>query len=284
MQQLSTANGTPAAPLGADRPAAPTSRVGPTAPDLDPAHARLLISLATYNERENLPTLVRRIKAIKPAADILVIDDNSPDGTGALADELAVADRSIQVLHRPGKLGLGTAYLAAIRYAVADGYDYLLTMDADLSHSPDHLPELVAGMAGADVMIGSRYVRGGGTRNWPLKRRLMSRGLNAVFRRLLRIPARDISGGFRCYRVNLLRQLPLDQLQSDSYAFLEELLFRCRQAGCRIGEVPIVFENRRAGASKLNLREMVRSLWLLFGLAARATVGLERKRPAERGA
>src|SRR5258708_5883959 len=151
-----------------------------------PVVGRLLISLATYNERDNLAALVSEIHATVPDAHILVIDDNSPDGTGALADEIASNDGRVTVLHRPGKLRLGTAYLAAMHHATGNGYDYLLTMDADLSHSPRYLPAMLAGMDGADVMIGSRYVPGGGTENWPLKRRVMSRCLNVAVRLMLR--------------------------------------------------------------------------------------------------
>lgn len=274
MQELMTdeaiMRSTPADTPAPDGPPAP--------PPAAPAHGRLLVSLATYNERDNLAVIVRAIHEAVPSADILVTDDNSPDGTGKLADELAAADPRIRVLHRPGKLGLGTAYLAAIRYAIERDYDLLLTMDADLSHSPRHLPALLAGMKDADVMIGSRYVPGGGTANWPLTRRLMSRGLNLAVRLLLRLPAKDTSGGFRCYRVALLKRAPLDRLRSAGYSFLEELLFRCRQAGAAVGEVPIVFENRRAGASKLNAGEMVRSLYHLLRLGVRHNLGLERTR------
>jgi dolichol-phosphate mannosyltransferase len=234
------------------------------------AAPRILISVATYNERDNLAPLVREVRDTVPAADVLVIDDNSPDGTGQVADELAAADPHVRVLHRPGKLGLGTAILAAMRYAMDQGYDLLVNMDADFSHHPRHLPALLAGMSRRDVMIGSRYVQGGGTVNWPLPRRLMSRGVNAVVRLLMRLPAEDTSGAYRCYRVARLRQTDLTHLRSRGYSFQQEVLYRCRKAGARIGETPILFENRRAGASKVNPREAARSMGviLLVGLAA----------------
>jgi dolichol-phosphate mannosyltransferase len=235
------------------------------------AGARTLVSMATYNERANLAPLIQEIRRVLPAADVLVVDDNSPDGTGRLADELAAADPHVHAVHRAGKLGLGTAILAAMRYAIDHGYDLLVNMDADFSHHPRYLPALVAGMDGHDVMIGSRYVPGGGVANWPWTRRLMSGGVNLVARTLFALPARDTSGGYRCYRVAKLRETDLDKLWSHGYSFQEEVLYRCRKAGSRIGETPILFENRRAGASKVNLYEAARSMGilLLLGLASR---------------
>jgi len=240
------------------------------------AEPRILVSVATYNERDNLAPLVREIRQAVPAADVLVIDDNSPDGTGDLADRLAVDDPHVRVMHRAGKLGLGTAILAAMRFAMDEGYDYFVNMDADFSHHPRYLPAVVGGMRRYDVMIGSRYVKGGGTVNWPLSRRLMSRGVGLVVRMLMRIPARDTSGSYRCYRVSKLRAVPLQRVRSRGYSFQQEVLYRCRKAGCKIGETPIVFENRRAGASKVNMKEAVRSMSMLMWLGLRSWVGLER--------
>jgi dolichol-phosphate mannosyltransferase len=237
---------------------------------------RVLVSLATYNERDNLPPLVGGILGQLPGAHVLVVDDGSPDGTGQLADAMAAADRRVRVLHRPGKLGLGTAILTAMRYALEHGYDYLVNMDADFSHHPRYLPALVAGMDRHDVMIGSRYVPGGGTVNWPLSRRLMSWGVNLLARFLLRIPARDCSGAYRCYRVTKLRRARLGEVLSRGYSFQQEVLYRCRQARCRIGETPIVFEDRRAGSSKVSPREVVRSLSVLLLLGVRSFFGLDR--------
>jgi dolichol-phosphate mannosyltransferase len=234
-----------------------------------------LISLATYNERDNLTSLIQEIHAAVPDADILITDDNSPDGTGRLADGLAAKDSRIHVRHRPGKLGLGTAILSAMRYALEQGYDYFVNMDADFSHHPRYLPALLAGMKKHDVMIGSRYIPGGGTANWPWSRQLMSWGVNAVVRLLMRIPAHDTSGSFRCYRLAKIRPTDLDQVVSRGYSFQEELLYRCRKAGCRLGETPIVFENRRVGASKMNPREVVRSMAVICWLGVRAFFGAE---------
>lgn len=251
----------------------------PSGPSVcDPAMGRLLVSMATFNEQENLQSLIEAVHAVAPHADVLVIDDNSPDGTGKLADDLRQADDRVHVIHRQGKLGLGTALLAAMRYAMDHDYDLLLNVDADFSHPPRYLPSLVAGMKDHDVMIGSRYVPGGGTMNWPLSRRLISKTVNGFVRLLLRVPVRDASGAFRCYRVAKLRETDLDAIRSRGYSFQQEVLFRCHQAGCQIGEHPIVFENRKAGASKVNAMESVRSLSMLFWLGVRRAAGLERRR------
>jgi dolichol-phosphate mannosyltransferase len=251
----------------------------PEAPPLSPPPAgpRLLVSLATYNEAGNLAALVGEIHKVVPRADILVIDDNSPDGTGRIADALAAADPRVRVLHRPGKLGLGTATLAAMRYAMENGYDYLQNMDADFSHAPRYLPALVAGMDRHDVMIGSRYVPGGGTENWPPARKAISRAVNALVRFLFRMPVKDASGAFRCYRVAKLREADPGRTRSRGYSFQQEVLLRCHKAGARLGEVPIVFENRRAGASKVNKAEAVRSMSMILYLGLRNFLGLDRR-------
>jgi dolichol-phosphate mannosyltransferase len=197
----------------------------------------------------------------------------SPDGTGKLADELAAADPRVHVLHRPGKLGLGTAILTAMRYAIDHDFDVMVNMDADFSHHPRYLPALLAGMKDHDLMIGSRYVAGGGTVNWPPSRLFISQAVNLLARFLMRLPAQDASGGYRCYAVPLLRRVPLDAVRSLGYSFQQEVLYRCRRAGCRVGETPILFENRRAGASKVNLQEVVRSLALITWLGLRAFFG-----------
>lgn len=235
----------------------------------------VLVSIATYNERDNLAPLIREIHAVAPAADVLVIDDNSPDGTGRVADELAAVYPRIHVLHRKGKLGLGTAILAGMRYAIDNNYQLFVNMDADFSHHPRYLPAMLAGMKRNDVMIGSRYITGGGAVDWPLSRRLMSRSINTAVRLLMRIPAEDTSGGYRCYRVAKLRETDLTHLLSRGYSFQQEVLYRCRKAGCRIGETPIIFENRRAGSSKVNPREAARSIAVIFWVGLNALFGLD---------
>jgi dolichol-phosphate mannosyltransferase len=233
-----------------------------------------LVTLATYNEIDNLPRLVGEILAALPDADVLVIDDNSPDGTGRLADELAAADGRIHVLHRPGKLGLGTATVAGFRWAIERGYGWLVNMDADFSHHPRYLPALRAAAATADVAIGSRYVPGGGVEGWGPLRHVMSRGVNWYARLLLGLPTRDNSGSFRCYRVARLAEIDLGRVRSKGYAFEEEILYRCRRVGCRFREVPIVFEDRRHGQSKINTREVCRALWDILNLGVESARGV----------
>lgn len=239
---------------------------------------RTLISLATYNEKDNLPKLIDEIHATVPHADVLVIDDNSPDGTGQAADERAAADPRVKVMHRAGKLGLGTAILAGMRYAVEHDYDLLVNMDADFSHHPRYLPALLAGMDAQDVMVGSRYIPGGGTANWPWTRKMMSWGVGTLVRGLLRVPARDTSGAYRCYRVSKLRDIDFNEVVSRGYSFQQEMLWRCHMVGCRIAETPIFFENRRAGASKVNMHEAVRSLGVIVWLGLRRPFGYGKKK------
>lgn len=239
----------------------------------DSTNSRTLITIATYNERENLRALLEQIHTFLPASDILIIDDNSPDGTGELADELAMSDDRIQVLHRAGKQGLGTAFIAGFQYAEQSSYDYVITMDADFSHHPRYLPFLMNGMKSHDIMIGSRYVPDGGTRNWPISRKFLSRGVNTLVRLLMRIPARDCSGGFRCYRLAAVPMPLFAKLLSHGYSIQEEVLFRCWQNGCRIGETPIIFEERLTGNSKVNVREVVRSTGVLLYLGLNSFFG-----------
>jgi dolichol-phosphate mannosyltransferase len=241
----------------------------------EPANAdKTLVMTATYNEIENLPRLVDEVLAVVPVVDFLIVDDNSPDGTGAWCDERAAADSRVRCLHRAGKLGLGTAIIAGMNYAIERGYKHVLNMDADFSHHPRYLPALIGGMDPAagpplDVMIGSRYVPGGGTANWPLRRRLMSRAVNLYARWMLWLGANDCSGGYRCYRVATLAKLELASIRSRGYSFQEEILWMLRRAGARIGETPIVFADREQGQSKINGREAVNALRIIAALGAR---------------
>ena len=250
-------------------PLAPAKPTGPAAP-------RLLVSIATYNERENLPKLIEEIHQYLPHADVLVVDDNSPDGTGKYVDELAARDSRVKAIHRAGKLGLGTATLAAMRYAMDHGYDLLQNMDADFSHPTRFLPGLQDGMANHDVMIGSRYVRGGGTENWPLARLVISRCVNGLVRFLFRMPVNDASGAFRCYRVANLRMAKLEETKSRGYSFQQEVLFRVHRTKARLGELPIIFENRRHGKSKVNSKEALRSIAMIVYLGVQNFFGTDR--------
>ena len=235
---------------------------------------RLLVSLATYNEAENIEQLIDEIREFAPHSTILVIDDNSPDGTGKVADDLKARLPRIEVIHRAGKLGLGTAMIAAMEFAVVNRYDYLLNLDADGSHPPRFIPALLAGMDENDVMIGSRYVPGGGVEGeFNFKRKFMSTGINMYARMLLGLKSRDNSGSFRCYRVSKLAMIDPARIRSRGYSFQEEVLFWCRMAGCRMAETPILFENRRAGYSKITRREAVDALRIILELGIARVLG-----------
>lgn len=226
----------------------------------------LLITLCTYNERENIEQLIPEILGYVPEASILIVDDNSPDGTGKFADELAASDPRVRVLHRPGKQGLGTATVAAFQYGIEHAFDLLLNLDADFSHPPRFIPDLVAAAHGHDVAIGSRYVSGGSVVGWGPKRHLMSRGINLYARCLLGLSTRDNSGSFRCYRVEKLREIDWSRARAKGYAFQEEILFRLRRVGATFVEVPIRFEERRYGQTKINWKEAVSAAWVLVRL------------------
>jgi dolichol-phosphate mannosyltransferase len=225
------------------------------------------IIIPTYNESENLEHLVSLILGLPLEADVIVVDDNSPDGTGQIADRLAARDGRVRVIHRPGKLGLGTAYIVGFRRALSLGAECILTMDADFSHHPRYIPSLVARTDGSQVVVGSRYVRGGGTRYCSLKRRLLSRGANGFARLLLGLGARDSTAGFRCYRRGALEAIDLDAILSDGYSFLIEMLYQCQRRGYHIAEVPIVFEDRRHGASKISRQEILKAIHTVLRLA-----------------
>ena len=233
--------------------------------------ASTLVVVATYNEIENLPRLVEEIFRYAPDVDLLVIDDNSPDGTGQWCDERARHDSRVSCLHRPAKLGLGTATLAGFRYALERNYRWVVTMDADFSHDPRYLPALRQAVERAeepcDVAIGSRYVAGGGIAGWPRYRRWMSRGINAYARWLLGLRVYDCSGAFRCYRCELLRQIDLSQFRAKGYAYVEEILWRLQHQRAIFREVPIVFVDRVRGTTKINLAEAFQALMLIARLA-----------------
>jgi dolichol-phosphate mannosyltransferase len=217
--------------------------------------ARTLVALATYNEIENLPSLVAEIHRQLPDADLLVVDDNSPDGTGGWCDQQSQSDSWLKCIHRSGKLGLGTATLKAARFAIDGSYDVFVTLDADWSHDPRHLTELLAALHTSDVSIGSRYCSGGEIEGWPMSRRVMSRWVNGLTHLLLRLPVRDASGAFRAYRVAKLREVPLGEIRASGYSYLEELLWMLHRQGATFAEVPITFRERRAGRSKVSLGE-----------------------------
>ena len=227
---------------------------------------RTLITLCTYNERENIALLIPELRAVAPDATILIIDDNSPDGTGKLADELSAADPRVQVLHRAGKLGLGTATLAGFRHGIDNGFEYVVNLDADFSHNPKYIPELLNRMTQCDVAIGSRYVHGGGVAGWTRGRKLMSQSINLWARLCLGLSTKDNSGSYRCYRISKLAEIDWDRTMATGYAFQEEVLYRCQRVGCIMSEVPIIFEDRRFGTTKINLGECLTAGWVILAL------------------
>jgi len=218
-----------------------------------------VVCLPTFNERENLEPMLRALG--DKGVHVLVIDDNSPDGTGQLADRLAQELDYVSVLHRPAKEGLGPAYLAGFRHALADGAELVLEMDCDFSHDPSDVPRLVAAADDADVVLGSRYVAGGGVRNWGLLRRFISAGGSWYARVLLGIPVRDLTGGFKCYRRRVLETIDLDDVHSKGYAFQIETTYRALRAGFRVVEVPITFIDREDGVSKMSRAIVAEAIW-----------------------
>jgi dolichol-phosphate mannosyltransferase len=219
------------------------------------------VIIPTYNERDNLDDIVSRTRHAVPDAHILVVDDNSPDGTGDLAEKLALTDQHVHVLHRTQKAGLGAAYLAGFDWALEHGYLVLVEMDADGSHDPAELPRLLAALADADLVVGSRWVRGGTVRNWPRSREVLSRGGNAYARIMLRLAVHDATGGYRAYRAATLRQIGLPDVRSQGYCFQIELTLRTARAGLTVAEVPITFTERARGTSKMNRAIVAEALW-----------------------
>jgi len=224
------------------------------------------IIIPTYNERENIPPLVEAIAQLGLEIDVVIVDDNSPDGTGAIADALREKHGWVHVLHRAGKLGLGTAYKDGMRYALAQRAERIITMDADFSHHPCYIPDMLVMSEQFDIVIGSRYISGGGTAHWPLSRVLLSWTANMVARLVLGLHAHDCTAGFRCYRRPVLTTLGLERIRSNGYSFLVEMLFYCQQAGWRIGEIPILFEDRRQGTSKISRQEIYKAALTVFRL------------------
>ncbi len=245
---------------------------------------RVLVVIPTYNESQSLPRVVARLRAAVPAADVLVTDDDSPDGTGKLADELADSDPQVHVLHRPRKEGLGPAYIAGFRWGLERGYAVLVEMDADGSHQPEQLPRLLGALPYADLVLGSRYVPGGGVVNWPRTRELLSRGGNIYTRLALGLPLRDATGGYRAFRRRTLEGVDLDGVASQGYCFQVDLAWRAARAGFRVVEVPITFVERELGTSKMSGPIVREALWSVtrWGVEHRMRE-LARRRPGRGG-
>lgn len=235
--------------------------------------SRTLITICTYNEVENIRQLIPELRRVAPEADIVIVDDSSPDGTGDVVREFAESDSHVRLLSRPQKQGLGVANLAAFRYAIDAGYDRLVNMDADFSHDPKSVPDLLAASDSHDVVIGSRYVDGGGVTDWTWNRRLMSFCINTYARTMLGLKTRDNSGSFRCYSVAKLAEIDWSLMLATGYAFYEEVLYRCRRVGCSFRETPITFADRRFGVTKINWKEAVLAVWVIFRLCLQRAVG-----------
>ncbi|MCF2532226.1 polyprenol monophosphomannose synthase [Yinghuangia soli] len=243
---------------------------------------KVLVIIPTYNESENIEGIVGRVRAATPGVDILVADDNSPDGTGALADKLAAADPHVQVLHRKGKEGLGAAYLAGFHWGIDRGYDILVEMDADGSHQPEQLPRLLEAVRDADLVLGSRWVPGGGIVNWPASRKFLSRGGSTYSRIMLGLDLRDITGGFRAFRKETLLGIDMDSVASQGYCFQVDLAWRAARRGYRIVEVPITFIERERGNSKMSRTIVAEALWRVTAWGAGRQVDrLRRTTPDE---
>ncbi|SRR5690606_27895625 len=228
---------------------------------------RALVIIPTYNERENIQRLVPDVLGRDPRFDVLIIDDASPDGTGEVADAIAAEEPRVHVLHRAGKLGLGTAYIEGFRWGLARGYDYLFEMDADFSHDPAHLVQFMEAIRDADVVVGSRYLGGRVTVvNWPISRLLLSYFANLYARIITGVPVADATSGFKCFRREVLEKIDLDQVRSEGYAFQIEMTMRAWKAGFRIREIPIVFADRDVGVSKMSKRIIREAVWRVWHL------------------
>ncbi|HEX6644186.1 MAG TPA: polyprenol monophosphomannose synthase [Gemmatimonadales bacterium] len=234
---------------------------------------RYLVCVPTYNERANLPLIVPAILEQDPRLEVLVVDDNSPDGTGELADALAASNPRVHVLHRTAKEGLGRAYLAGFTWALERGYEFILEMDADFSHDPKFLPLFIEASAQADLVIGSRYKQGVNVINWPISRLLLSLGANQYARMITGLPITDSTGGFKCFRRDVLAAIDFARVRSNGYAFQIEMSYRAWRKGFRIVEIPIVFTDRVEGQSKMSKRIVREAIWMVWALRLRALFG-----------
>jgi dolichol-phosphate mannosyltransferase len=228
---------------------------------------RTVVVVPTYNEIQNIDALLESLLGLRQAVDVLVVDDSSPDGTGACVDGWATRTSRVRVIHRPSKQGLGTAYIRGFAAALAEGYEGMLEMDADFSHRPSYVPDLISRAETADLVIGSRYVKGGGTSGWGAHRRLLSEGANIFARAVLGLKVRDCTSGFRCFRADTLRRIDFKSVLAEGYSFQVEMLFRVLENGGSVSEIPIVFEERRLGKSKISRAEVLRAIGTVMRLA-----------------
>ena len=234
---------------------------------------KALVVVPTYNERENIERLIAAVLETGPQVEMLVVDDNSPDGTAKLVEDLAARDNRVHILHRPGKLGLGSAYLAGFRYALERDYQLIFEMDADFSHDPRYLKDFLAASREADLVIGSRYISGINVVNWPMSRLLLSYGASIYTRIITGMPVKDPTAGFKCFRREVLQALDLDKIQSDGYSFQIEVDFKVWRKKFRIKEIPIVFVDRHSGTSKMNRQIVLEAVWMVWWLKIQALLG-----------
>jgi dolichol-phosphate mannosyltransferase len=238
-----------------------------------PDTERKLVVMPTYNERENLPSIVPLVLAQDPGIHVLIVDDNSPDGTGELADAISAENERVHVLHRSGKLGLGTAYIAGFKWALERDYEYIFEMDSDFSHNPEHIPEFLKAAEEYDLVLGSRYLRGVTVINWPMSRLLLSWFANKYSRVITGLPYSDTTGGFKCYRRKVLEGIDLDAITSEGYSFQIETSFRAWRKGFKLGEITIVFADRTEGTSKMSGRIIREAVWKVWWLRLQGILG-----------
>jgi dolichol-phosphate mannosyltransferase len=242
---------------------------------------KVMVIVPTYNERDNIDSLLTQLLACDSQLHIVVVDDHSPDGTGDMVDQWASREHRVHAVHRSGKLGLGTAYIAGFNYALAHNAEHILTMDADFSHHPRFVPDMIRAARTADVVIGSRYVHGGGTLNCTFQRKLLSRGANLFAKILLGLQARDCTAGFRCYSSDVLDSIDFEAIRSNGYSYLIDMLYAVQNSGYRVAEIPILFEDRRFGTSKISSAEIGRAVETVLRLFRRRISGLFGNKRAE---
>ena len=234
---------------------------------------KALVIIPTYNERENIEAMVPAVLEKDPSLDILIVDDNSPDGTGRIADSMSQADQRIFVLHRQSKAGLGTAYISGFKFALEKKYDLVFEMDCDFSHDPKYIPDFLRAAQEADLVLGSRYISGVNVVNWPISRLLLSYYANVYSRIVTGLPVRDATGGFKCFRRQVLESIDLDRVKSNGYSFQIEMSFRAWKRGFRIKEIPIVFEDRKVGQSKMSKSIVREAIWMVWRLRIWSLLG-----------
>ncbi len=235
---------------------------------------RILVIIPTYNEADNVRELVAEIHAVNETIHILVVDDNSPDKTWEIVEEMKAEDSRIHLIRREGKLGLGTAYVAGFKFAIENGYDFIFQMDADFSHNPKSIPKFLEAIKDKDLVIGSRYKNGVRVVNWPIKRLILSFMANVYTRVITGMPVADATGGYKCFRKEVLVELDLDKIRSNGYAFQIEMNFKTYKKGFRLAEIPIIFEDRRVGISKMSKRIIIEAIFTVWSLRLRSILGM----------